>query len=132
MLTVSPRVSSPVGGGGGVLVPGGISSGGGLVPGGGVVMVVSQYALRQTPPPLWTKFLTHATENFTLPQTSFAGGNNFETTSITSNLRSQHLMKYICKHITGPWKQMYKTSINFDCDINSMKENILQHNFNYF
>ena len=41
-------------------------------------------------------------------------------------------MKYICKHITGPWKQMYKTSINFDCDINSMKENILQHNCNYF
>ena len=27
-------------------------------------------------PPLWTEFLTHATENITLPQTSFAGGNN--------------------------------------------------------
>ena len=26
-------------------------------------------------PPLWTEFLTHATENVTLPQTSFAGGN---------------------------------------------------------
>ena len=27
-------------------------------------------------PPLWTEFLTHASENITLPQTSFAGGNN--------------------------------------------------------
>ena len=35
--------------------------------------VVSQHALRQTPPP-WTEFLTHASENITLPQTSFAGG----------------------------------------------------------
>ena len=26
-------------------------------------------------PPLWTEFLTHATENITLPQTSFADGN---------------------------------------------------------
>ena len=25
--------------------------------------------------PLWTEFLTHAYENITLPQTSFAGGN---------------------------------------------------------
>ena len=25
-------------------------------------------------PPLWTEFLTHACENITLPQTSFAGG----------------------------------------------------------
>ena len=30
---------------------------------------------RSTPPPLWTEFLTHAYENITLPQTSFAGGN---------------------------------------------------------
>ena len=27
-------------------------------------------------PPLWTEFLTHAYENITLPQTSFAGGKN--------------------------------------------------------
>ena len=27
-------------------------------------------------PPLWTEFLTHASENITLPQTSFAGGKN--------------------------------------------------------
>ena len=34
----------------------------------------------QAPPgsrhPPWTEFLTHASENITLPQTSFAGGNN--------------------------------------------------------
>ena len=28
------------------------------------------------PLPPWTEFLTHASENITLPQTSFAGGNN--------------------------------------------------------
>ena len=28
-----------------------------------------------SPPPLWTEFLTHASQNITLPQTSFAGGN---------------------------------------------------------
>ena len=28
------------------------------------------------PSPLWTEFLTHASENITLPQTSFAGGND--------------------------------------------------------
>ena len=41
-----------------------------LIPGG----VVSQHALRQTP--LWTEFLTHTSENITLPQISYAGGNN--------------------------------------------------------
>ena len=29
---------------------------------------------REQTPPLWTEFLTHAYENITLPQTSFAGG----------------------------------------------------------
>ena len=29
-----------------------------------------------TTTPLWTEFLTHTTENITLPQTSFAGSNN--------------------------------------------------------
>ena len=38
----------------------------------GWVGVVSQHALRQTP---HREFLTQATENITLPQTSFAGGN---------------------------------------------------------
>ena len=32
-------------------------------------------------PPLWTEFLTHASENITLPQTSFAGGKNLHTRS---------------------------------------------------
>ena len=32
----------------------------------------------QAPPPLWTEFLTHASENITLLQTSFAGGNYSE------------------------------------------------------
>ena len=35
-----------------------------LVPGG----CVSQHAMGQTPPPQWTEFLTHASENITLPQ----------------------------------------------------------------
>ena len=29
------------------------------------------------PPPLWTEFLTHASEIITLPETSFAGGKNY-------------------------------------------------------
>ena len=29
------------------------------------------------PHPLWTEFLTHASENVTFPQTSFAGGNKY-------------------------------------------------------
>ena len=35
----------------------------------------------QVLPPLWTEFLTHASENFTLPQTSFAGGNDAASVS---------------------------------------------------
>ena len=52
----------------GVSLAGGSPCQGGLLGRG-----VSQNALRQTPPP-WTEFLTHASENITLPQTSFAGG----------------------------------------------------------
>ena len=44
-------------------------SGGGYLPGPGGVCTWSGT------PPLWTEFLTHASENITLPQTSFAGGN---------------------------------------------------------
>ena len=33
------------------------------------------FSLPETPPP-WTEFLTHAYENITLPQTTFAGGKN--------------------------------------------------------
>ena len=32
-------------------------------------------ACTEADPPLWTEFLTHTTENITLTQTSFAGGN---------------------------------------------------------
>ena len=49
------------GGGGGVCYLGGSGPG---VGGGGV----SQHALRQTLPHLWTEFLTHASENITLAQ----------------------------------------------------------------
>ena len=52
--------------GGGCLLPGGVSTsiwgGGGGIP-----------ACTEADPP-WTEFLTHTTENITLPQTSFAGG----------------------------------------------------------
>ena len=39
------------------------------------------------PPPPWTDFLTHATENITLPQSSFEGGKNgaFTTLSLYSH-----------------------------------------------
>ena len=40
--------------------------------------MVSQHALRQIPP-LWTEFLTYATENITLPQTLFVGGNKLSS-----------------------------------------------------
>ena len=64
--------------GGTCLAPGGVPAWSGrrvtcLVPGG-----VPGQAL----PPLWTEFLTHASENITLPQTSFAGGNNFRNLTI--------------------------------------------------
>ena len=49
----------------GVSLPGGVLPAGGL-PARGV-------SLAETP--LWTEFLTHAYENITLPQTTFAGGN---------------------------------------------------------
>ena len=49
---------------------GGVSAlGGCLLPGDGIP------ASTEADAPLWTEFLTHAIENITLPQTSFAGGN---------------------------------------------------------
>ena len=78
-LTVSPsmlcagRVYLVLGGGGvsawGCLLLGGVCSGGGAPGPGG------RGSPAQVLPPLWTEFLTHAYENITLPQTSFAGGN---------------------------------------------------------
>ena len=63
---VCSRGSAPGGSALGGSAPGGGVSAprGGLLQGG-----VSQHALRQTfLPPLWTEFLTHASENITLAQ----------------------------------------------------------------
>ena len=62
LLPVSPSMHCARG----CLVPGGASSQGGLLKGGYLLWGVSQHAMGQTP--LWTEFLTHATENITLPQ----------------------------------------------------------------
>ena len=52
---------------GGSAWSGGVSAwSGGCLPGPGGC--ISQHALRQTPSPLWTEFLTHACENITLAQ----------------------------------------------------------------
>ena len=61
---------------GGVPAQGGVPTGGCTCPGGvylleGVPAQVGVYL-----PPPRTEFLTHATENITLPQISFAGGKN--------------------------------------------------------
>ena len=75
-LTVSPSMLCSGGGclvRGGVPGPGGVWSWGVGMPGPGRG-VLSQHELRQIP--LWTEFLTHASENITLLQTSFAGGKN--------------------------------------------------------
>ena len=40
----------------------------------------------QAPSPVWTEFLTHASENITLPQTSFAGGKKARIELKTSRL----------------------------------------------
>ena len=50
---------------------GGGECSGGCAPRGGIP------ACTEADPPLWTEFLTHATENITLPKTSFAGGNKY-------------------------------------------------------
>ena len=70
---------------GGCLLPGGSAHGGvcsrgGMLPGvcsrgcllRGVYLVWGDTGIHLPP---WTEFLTHASENITLPQTSFAGGN---------------------------------------------------------
>ena len=62
----------------GVYLPGGTCSGGCTCPGGvpaqGVYLSGGGCTCPDTPP-LWTEFLTRTTENITLPQTSFTGGN---------------------------------------------------------
>ena len=51
------------------ICPGGVPVRGCTCPGGVPAQVL----------PLWTEFLTHTTENITLPQTSFAGAKNIAT-----------------------------------------------------
>ena len=75
--------------GGGVSLPGGICLAGGGYPS----------------TPLWTEFLTHATENITLPQTSFAGGYNTKRRSdahhfqifISCHLREKSILPNLLK-----------------------------------
>ena len=71
LLTVSPSMHCAGGDGGWCLLPGvGVSApGGGVLGGRGGIP-----ACTEADPPR-TEFLTHATENITLPQTSFTGGN---------------------------------------------------------
>ena len=67
------------------LVPGGVPGPGGHLP---------RYS------PLWTEFLTHAYENITLPQTSFAGGNKVSNSKIDKTLpacSSWHLLNHHLK-----------------------------------
>ena len=73
LLPVSPSMHCLWGGL--YLVPGGVS-GPGEVPGSGGMYLVPGGVPVQVPP-LWTEFLTHTSENITLPKTLFAGGNNF-------------------------------------------------------
>ena len=78
LLTVSPSMHCGgclvlgLSAAGGCLLPVGVPAPGGLLPRGCLLRgggVVSQHALR-------TEFLTHPTENITLPQTFFADGKN--------------------------------------------------------
>ena len=63
--------------GGGIVCPGGcLPRGRACLPGGGAQGVSAWGGVSQTHTSLLcTEFLTHAYENITLPQTSFAGGN---------------------------------------------------------
>ena len=78
-LTISPSMLFAWG----CMVLGGCMVPGGLVI-GGEAGVVSQHALRQTPP---VNRMTDACENITLPQTSFAGGNYYSNG--TGSLKNQ-------------------------------------------
>ena len=45
----------------------------------------------QASPPLWTEWLTHACENTTLPQTSAAGGNKWQSDLLVDTLSGEWL-----------------------------------------
>ena len=67
--------------------PGGVPAPGGLVPG-----VVSQHALRQTPPPMWTEFSTHTQGSHFSRLTKFP-----DFSSIFCHFSSIFLMFYFFK-----------------------------------
>ena len=78
------------------LVLGGGVPGLGVVPGprgrgvpgpGGCTWSWGGYLPRYSPSPLWTEFLTHASENTTSPQTSFAGGKKRSKVPLTKTVR---------------------------------------------
>ena len=59
-------------------------------------------------PPLWTEFLTHVTENITLPQTSFAGGNNLGHQGkirLSSFIFSKKIQNRQTHFVNGTWDQ---------------------------
>ena len=59
-------------------------------------------------PPPWTEFLTHASENITLPQTSFAGGNNrflFQTQGLVPPPSGNSWIRH--------WEQQLQTAWHF-------------------
>ena len=76
-LTISGGCTCPRG----CACPGGVPAQGGTCPGGctcpGGYLPKAGVPARGVPSglPPWTEFLTHASENITLPQTSFVGGN---------------------------------------------------------
>ena len=69
-----PRGGVPAWSWGGCTWSEGVVPGGYLIRGGTCLVWGGVYLVRYSPP--WTEFLTHASENITLPETSFAGGKN--------------------------------------------------------
>ena len=58
----------------------------------------------ETPSSLWTEWLTHTCENITLPQTSFAGGNNGEI-DLKSSTQSQ--IWFLVRDVCTFWPKVY-------------------------
>ena len=63
------------------------------------------YAGIPPPPPPWTEFLTHTSQNIKLPQTSFVGGNHLLVTSSFGKSRMP-----LCFY---NWKHIYFTEKSF-------------------
>ena len=84
---------------GGCTCTGGVPAQGGVPAGGGVS--AQGYTCPGTSPP-WTEFLTHATGNITLPQTSFAGGNYRNLAKISKKLRIKWNFELTIFELTVP------------------------------